>query len=87
MLASQRKPAASLPVLDWAGKARAETPPAAVLVELGLQDKEPRDWSGKATVTGAKVVHREGYRFRADDRLSDAQQAALIAVYGSMLRD
>jgi hypothetical protein len=54
-------------VLDWANKAAAENAPVAILIEMGLQDSKTtkgRDWSGAATVTGAKVVHREGYRFR-----------------------
>jgi hypothetical protein len=59
----------NLLVLDWANKATADTPPVAVLVEFGLKDKDPTDWNSKAAVAGAKVVHREGYRFRASDRL------------------
>jgi hypothetical protein len=58
-------------VLEWAAKAPAEPPPAAVLIELGVKDREKADWSGSATVRGAKVVHREGYRFRAADKLVD----------------
>ncbi|MCS6852513.1 MAG: hypothetical protein NZ700_15240 [Gemmataceae bacterium] len=65
---SQRKPG-SLLVLDWAGRASLETPPTAVLLELGLKDTTAKDWSGQATVTGAKVVRREGYRFRKGDAL------------------
>jgi hypothetical protein len=30
---------------------------------------EPTKWSNRATVQGARVVHREGYRFRKDDQL------------------
>jgi hypothetical protein len=71
-LASQR--AASLLVLEWTSKAPAETVPVAVLIELGLNDTKlakTHDWSGQASVTGAKVVLREGYRFRpsAGDKL------------------
>src|SRR5207247_2475120 len=53
----------------WASRAMAETPTVAVLVEFGVKDKEARDWSGQATVDGAKVVNREGYRFRKGDKL------------------
>src|SRR6266849_6272396 len=58
-------------VLEWAAKAAAETPPAAVLIELGLKDQTPTPWAGSAKVTGARIVHREGYRFRTGDRLID----------------
>src|SRR6516164_5058443 len=73
-LASQKP--RNLLVLDWAHKAPAETPPLAILIELGLNDSKlakSHDWSGSAKVTGAKVVHREGYRFRPDagDKLLD----------------
>jgi hypothetical protein len=67
-LPSQRRP--GLLILDWARKAQMETPPVAVLIEMGLLDKKPLDWSGQATVSGAKVVQREGYRFRKDDALT-----------------
>ncbi len=66
-LAVQEKRA--FPLLDWAAKAAPETPRVALLLEFGLKDNDARDWSGEATVTGAKVVHREGYRFRAEDTL------------------
>jgi hypothetical protein len=59
----QKPPAGSLLVLDWASKAARETPPLAILIEMGTKDAQPKLWSGKATVSGAKVVHREGYRF------------------------
>jgi hypothetical protein len=59
----------NLLVLTWADKAPAETPPVAVLVELGLKDQRLTDWSGRATVRGARVVRREGYRFREGDQL------------------
>jgi hypothetical protein len=58
-------------LLEWAGKAHNDRPPTAVLIELGLKDEAPADWSGRAAVTGAKVVHREGYRFRDKDKLID----------------
>src|SRR5579872_1998312 len=70
-LALQKPAADKLLVLDWASKAGAETPPVAVLIEMGLKDIEAKPWSGKAVVTGAKVVHREGYRFRDDDKLTN----------------
>jgi hypothetical protein len=64
----------NLLLLDWAHKAPAESPPTAVLIEFGLKDVKATDWSGRAAVTGARVVHREGYRFRptAGDKLTDA---------------
>jgi hypothetical protein len=65
-------------LLQWAHKAPATAAPVAVLIEMGLKDKRPTDWSGRAAVTGARVVQREGYRFRAEDRLigNDGWQAA-----------
>jgi hypothetical protein len=63
------KKESKLLVLEWAGKSSMETPPVAVLIEMGLTDKDPTSWSNQATVTGAKVVHREGYRFRKGDKL------------------
>src|SRR5262249_27024973 len=36
----------------------------------GLKDAQPKSWAGKVAVDGAKVVHREGYRFRAGDKLT-----------------
>jgi hypothetical protein len=59
----------SFPLLDWPAKATAEPPRVALLLEFGLKDNDARDWSGNAKVQGAKVVHREGYRFRSDDKL------------------
>ncbi len=58
-------------ILEWSSKAKPETPPLAILIEMGLKDTEPADWSGRATAQGAKVVHREGYRFRKGDELKD----------------
>jgi hypothetical protein len=66
-LGSQKKP--GLLLLEWAGKARLETPPAAILIEMGLKDDKPTPWSGRADISGAKAVHREGYRFRDGDKL------------------
>src|SRR5262245_49617285 len=72
----QKKP--TLLVLEWAAKAAPEQPPLAVLIELGIKDTEPTPGAGRATVTGAKVAHREGYRFRDGDKLTgtDAWQAS-----------
>src|SRR6516225_11347955 len=69
LLASQEKKG-NLLLLDWAGKAKAAAPPVAVLIEMGLTDKQPQDWSGEAKVSGAKIVHREGYRFRPTDKIT-----------------
>ncbi len=68
----------NLLLLQWAAKAPHETPPAAILIEMGLKDPKPTSWAGRATVKGAKVVHREGYRFRTADKLvePDAWQAS-----------
>ena len=51
-------------ILEWASKASGETPPIAILIEMGAKDEQPSAWAGRANVAGAKVVHREGYRFR-----------------------
>ena len=61
------QPRPTLLVLDWANKAPKETPPVAVLIEFGINKRA--DWSGNAAVKGAKVVYREGYRFRSEDKL------------------
>jgi hypothetical protein len=71
VVAAQRQPPSRLLVLEWAARAEGRTPPTAVLIEMGLKDLQARDWSGQATVTGAKAVHREGYRFRKEDKLTD----------------
>jgi hypothetical protein len=70
VIALSMQPAPSFPLLDWAKKAKAEKARIAVLLEFGLKDDVGRDWSGDAVVSGAKVVHREGYRFRDDDALT-----------------
>ncbi len=70
-VAQQQAAPGKLLLLEWARKAPAQTPPVAVLIEMGLKDAQPKSWAGKATVTGARVVHREGYRFRSDDKLLD----------------
>src|SRR3954469_22652970 len=58
-------------VHEWAAKGDRRVPPVAVLIELGLKDAQVTPWAGKATVTGATVVRREGYAFQKDDRLTD----------------
>jgi hypothetical protein len=68
-LASQKK--SSLLVHDWASKAAPEKLPVAVLIEMGLKDEKLTPWNNKAVVAGAKVVHREGYRFRNRDKLTE----------------
>jgi hypothetical protein len=68
-LSQTKKP--SLLLLDWASHASKEKPPVAVLIEMGIKDTEPTAWDGKAVVAGAEVVHREGYRFRQSDKLTD----------------
>jgi hypothetical protein len=68
-LASQKKP--GLLALDWASKAATEKLPVAVLIEMGLKDEKPTAWNNRAVLTGAKVVHREGYRFRDKDKLTE----------------
>ncbi len=72
LLAAQKPKAdGKLLLLDWAAKSSLDTPPTAVLIEMGVKDTEPTPWNGKATVSGAKVVHREGYRFRDGDKLTE----------------
>jgi hypothetical protein len=61
----------NLLLLEWANKGPSTKPPIAVLVEIGLKDTEPTKYALRAAVSGAKVVHREGYRFRDDDKLTD----------------
>lgn len=61
----------SFPLLDWPAQAAALPARSALLLELGLKDDAVKDWSGRAEVSGAKVVHREGYRFREGDKLID----------------
>src|SRR5690349_14977477 len=56
-------------ILDWAAKSGDPAPPAAVLIELGLKDKIPTPWAGTATVSGARLVRRDGYRFWKKDEL------------------
>jgi hypothetical protein len=61
----------NLLLLQWAAKAGPEAPVVAVLLEMGLKDEQAKSWSGRMAVAGATVVHREGYRFRAQDKLID----------------
>src|SRR5712692_2833366 len=61
----------NLLLLEWAAKSKMEVPPVAIVIEMGLRDEQPTSWSGHATVEGAKVVKREGYRFRAEDKLTE----------------
>ncbi len=68
-LSEKKQP--NLLLLEWANRGSKERPPVAVLIEMGMKDKEPEKWSGLAVVNGAKLVHREGYRFRPDDKLLD----------------
>jgi hypothetical protein len=67
---AQPKKKPGLLLLDWASRASAERPPVAVLIELGVKDKAPTRWDGRAVVAGAKVVRREGYRFRPGDKVA-----------------
>jgi hypothetical protein len=68
-LSEKKKP--GLLLLEWTNRGPKDRPPAAILIEMGMKDKDPEKWSGRAVVNGAKVVHREGYRFRPDDKLLD----------------
>ncbi len=72
-----QQPRPSFTFLDWAKEAAHEKPTVALLLEFGLNDANVRDWSGAAQVSGAKVVNREGYRFRSEDKLvgADAWEA------------
>ena len=64
-----QQPRQTFPYLDWAKEAKAGKATIAVVIEFGQKDANVRDWSGTAIVTGARVVHREGYRFRPEDKL------------------
>jgi hypothetical protein len=79
-LSEKKKP--GLLLLDWANRGAKDRPPAAVLIEMGVKDKQPAKWSGRAVVNGAKVIHREGYRFRPDDKLSDPDRWELSSHWG-----
>jgi hypothetical protein len=69
-VSAQKKPG-SLLLLDWASKGDSAQPPVAVLIEVGLKDENPTKHAHRYSVSGAKVVHREGYRFREGDKLTD----------------
>ena len=69
LLAMQKTP--GLLLLDWAEKAKNDQMPVAILLELGLKDSKATTWNGRAKVSGAKVVKREGYRFHAEDKLTE----------------
>src|SRR5262249_31014286 len=69
-VSAQRKPG-SLLLLDWASKGDAAKPPVAVLIEVGLKDENPTKHAHRYSVSGAKIVHRESYRFREGDKLTD----------------
>lgn len=58
-------------MLTWSGKSGLTAPPAAIIIEMGLKDAKATAWDGTATVRGAKIVHREGYGFRAGEKLLD----------------
>lgn len=73
-LGQQKSAPDRLLVLEWARKGAGESPPVAVLIDMGRKDAQVKSWSGKATVSGARVVQREGYRFRAGDKLVDPDQ-------------
>nr|BAL53965.1 hypothetical conserved protein [uncultured Planctomycetota bacterium] len=65
---AQPKPQGLL-LLEWAKAAAEPAKEVAVLLEMGLTDTEPSDWSGKAHVSGGRMVQREGYRFRDKDAI------------------
>jgi transcriptional regulator with XRE-family HTH domain len=66
-----------LKLLSEALNVSAET----LLVQAGLLERDDQ------AANDADMTQRVKAAIRADHRLSDAQQAALIVVYGSMLRD
>src|SRR5205823_5720631 len=39
---------------------------------LGLDDRAPQDWSGKVAIDKGEVVAVEGWRFRQDDKVREA---------------
>ena len=55
-LSEKKQP--KLLLLEWANRGTKERPPAAVLIEMGMKDKEPGKWNGRSVVHGAKVVRR-----------------------------
>jgi hypothetical protein len=72
LLAAQKpKAAGQLLLLDWAAKSSMDTPPVAVLIEMGVRDDARTSWAGRAILSGARVVHRDIYRSREGDKLTD----------------
>lgn len=69
VFALQRSTTPDLLLLTWANKGANTAPPVAVLIEMGRKDAQSTRWDGKADVTGATVVAREGYHFREKDEL------------------
>jgi hypothetical protein len=69
-VSAQKKPDKLL-LLEWASKGDSAKPPVSLLVEVGLKDDKPTAHAHRASLTGAKVIHREGYRFREGDKLTD----------------
>jgi hypothetical protein len=59
----------SLLLIRWANNGPSQKARLAILLEMGVQDTKPRDWSGRATIQGAHLVDRAGYRFRSSDHL------------------
>lgn len=70
----QRQDAGSHPVLLRAAQSADAVPPVAILLEMGIGDTRSADWSGEATVKGARVVRRAGYRFRGEDKLIEPKR-------------
>jgi hypothetical protein len=52
-----------------------EPPTIHFRVVVGLQDKEPRDWSGQVSVTGGEVVALTGWRFDGKQDSVDGTKA------------
>jgi hypothetical protein len=59
------------PTLAWARKSQQEVPGVAILIEMGLKDQKPASWDNRAIFTGARVVERSGYRFKAGDQFME----------------
>ncbi|MCS7161048.1 MAG: hypothetical protein RMJ19_11305 [Gemmatales bacterium] len=68
LVLAQPKPQGLL-LLHWAKACQESAPATAVLLEMGLTDTEPSDWSGRVQLHGGRIVHREGYRFRDTDAI------------------
>jgi hypothetical protein len=76
-LAQKKEKTVSPLPLQWAHQAQLEKPAVALLVEMGLKDTAPVKYQGQALVQGARVVHREGYRFRPEDKLQGTDSWAV----------